>query len=139
MATNATGSPSKNHNPRHRKMARHCTRISSHTVAGTYLYAPQLAATGTSSAMLATRGERAISARNRILSVLPAGTELEERDVTCVSDTSAFDRQLRRLQFFEPRAEAPHEIGFDPDSERNDENGSNGRGQEKRVCKMQPG
>ena len=90
IAVNAMGGPSKNHNPRHRKVIKHCTKISSHTVAGTYLYAPQCAATGTSNAMPAIRGDKVISAKNKIPNVLGASAEVLERDVTYAPDDSRF-------------------------------------------------
>src|SRR5690242_10983462 len=66
IAKKAIGSPSRNHSPRHRNVTRHCTNISDQTRVGTYLYAPQCGATGTTIAAAARRGESPISAKNKI-------------------------------------------------------------------------
>src|SRR6185312_7426626 len=75
IARNATGKPTTNHNPRHRKVKSHCRRIAHHPIAGTYRKTPQCAATGTRRARAATNGESAISAKNsaRIFPVFRGG------------------------------------------------------------------
>ena len=104
MARNATGVPSKNHNPRHRKVTKHCTKISNQTIAGTYLYAPQSAATGTSSAMPATIGESAISTEDKMPTLLFYLRRLAERDGNRVAP--GFNRatlsHLRPTSLFNP-------------------------------------